>query len=268
MKQKTRLAYPGGPDYSKDSTWLGDSVPDGVPQNFETLVFRPRGGIVFGAACPVDPGTERANRTRLRPLLRPGRNGRMAIDPRSNLIGIAEIHLAIVNVHSGIARSNADPTLPDFDLLVRVGMSTEHDVVAAGFERSADHWLDHTASAHDIVRCGSRRYLPCLDLELAEPRGQERSMRGAAGPRDAPVLTTVRSGNAARDVNAVLGQPCTWASALSNLRRSNGKVDPLAARCARPSPRKGERSLRKRTHAPHPSRKRLHRGWPRARATA
>ena len=93
----------------------------------------------------------------------------MAIDPRSNLIGIAEIHLAIVNVHSGIAESNADPTLPAFNLLVRVGMSTEHDVVATTASSAARTiGLTTTASAHDIVRCSSRRHLPCLDLELAE----------------------------------------------------------------------------------------------------
>ena len=161
---------------------------------------------MLGAARPVGPGTERANHSWLRPLFHPGGNRRVTIHPNSNLISITEIHLAIVKVHSGVAKCRTNAILPTVDLLLCVRVSTEHDVVATRLECRAHHGFDLTVSAHNITRCGNGCDLSRLHLELAEPGWKERGMGRTSGPRDAPVLATVRSRDAARNVNAVLGQ--------------------------------------------------------------
>ena len=89
---------------------------------------------MLGAPCPVSPGPERANCPWLRLLLHPGRNGRMTVGPGSHPIGIAELHLSIVDGHPGIANRLTNAVLPGVDLLVGVRVGTEQKVMATALE--------------------------------------------------------------------------------------------------------------------------------------
>ena len=224
---------------------------------------------MLDAACPVGPGPERAKRPWLRLLLHPGRNGRVTVDPGSHPIGIAEVHLNIVDVHSGIANRLTNAVLPSVDLLVGVWVSTEQAVVATGREGGSDHGLDVPVSAHDFKRRGTRRDFSNLHLKEAEPRRQKRSARWTFGPGDPPVLATVRSRDAACNMNSVLRQ---------TMRLSLSAEQPSQERRECPfrqerdvltrHPPGGELRRRKRTEALCPSRRAEHPGSLQARATA
>ena len=128
----------------------------------------------------------------------------MPIDPISDLIGVTKVHLAIVEVDSGIAKRRAHAFLPSVDLLIGVWVSTKHDVVPTRLERRTHHGLDFTISLDDVVRRGIGSDLPSLQLELAKLGWKEGGVERSAGPRNATVLAAVWSRDAARNVNAVL----------------------------------------------------------------
>ena len=161
---------------------------------------------MLGAARPVGPGPERAKHPWLCLLLHPGRNGRVSVDPGSHPIGIAEVHLDIVDVHPGIANRLTNAVLPSIDLLVCVRVSTEQEVVATGLQGGPDHGLDVPVSAHDFKGRGSGRHLSGLHLKEAEPRRQKRSTNRTLGPGDPPILAAVGSRDAACNMNSVLRQ--------------------------------------------------------------
>ena len=161
---------------------------------------------MLGAARPVDPGSERVHRSALRPLLHPGRNRRVTVDPGSHPIGIAEFRLHIVNAQACTADRLTNAILASLDLLVGVGVSAKQEVMATGLKGGSDHGLDLAVPAHDFKSRGSGCDPSGLHLKEAEPGRQKRSTRRTFGPGDPPVLTTVRSRDAARNVNSVLRQ--------------------------------------------------------------
>ena len=172
-------------------------------------------------------------------------------------------------MHPGIANRLTNAVLPSIDLLVGVWVSTEQEVVATGLEGGSDHGLDVPISAHDFKRRSSGRDLSGLHLKEAEPRRQKRSTSRTFGPSDPPVLATIRSRDAACNVNSVLRQIVRLslsAEQLSQERREcsfRQKRDVLTRRLQGESFAGG-----KRTATLCPSRRAEHPGSFQARATA
>ena len=170
FKDETRLANPRGPDYANDVSGFRGPFPNWFTQTRETFVVSPRGQIVLGSARPS--GTR--NRTGQAFL------AASAVSPRQQQKG-TDLPKQLLDRHHGRRLGDRQKPIPasrsalriQFSrasiLLMGIRVSTEHDVVTTRLKRGAYHGLYFTLSGHDITRCGSRRNLSRLHLELAEP---------------------------------------------------------------------------------------------------
>ena len=203
LKHQAGFSEAGQSDHAGNAARLHHALAHEGAQAGETFIFDPGGAFVLRAAGPVRPGAEGTDGSTPSQILYPYGDGRMVIHPCGDLVGVMKGNPLISNVHAGVAKGLTDRGFPFPDLLLDVRMGTEQDVVATGLKDRTHHVLDRARLGQDLTaRCG-RRYLPCLQLELAEPGWKEWRAFGAACPGDAPVLAPIRSRHIACHMDAV-----------------------------------------------------------------
>ena len=121
----------------------------------------------------------------------------MVVDPTCDLVAIAKVNLVIIKGHACFAEHLANLRLPSLNLLLGVGMGTQHPVVPPVRDNLAHHLLDCAPLGQDIAACLGWEDLAGLELELAEPGGKEERTLRTRLPFDAsarllPVHTLLR----------------------------------------------------------------------------
>ena len=131
FERETGLPDSRQPDYAANRSGSGNSYScvEKFPELAKSFVLNPGEAAVLLAAGPVAPRVEGAKESRLQVLKNPTGDRWVLVDPQRDLIGVTEAYLFGGGYHTRTTNCFTNASFAGLDLLLRIGVGTQHDVV-------------------------------------------------------------------------------------------------------------------------------------------